>query len=239
MGKLLPERRDMDYPDYQEPPAEDFLRQESPRILHPMTSLPPAADGIPALIVFGLAAATSQYAWQHKTFYEWAVPNQVRVFEDGAIWTLLTGILIHADMSHLLSNAPLFLIFGWFLRTYFGWLAFPVLSLLLGMLTHGLTLFTYAPHTRLVGASGMLYAMVALWMGLYIRHSTTETIGSRVFRSLGFTLALMLPTTFEPRTSYMAHALGFGLGLTASIVFPRVWPKPSSQGQTNQIHVRS
>lgn len=223
LGKQLPERRDMDYPDYREPPEEDFLRNEQRRNIHPMTELPPVRDGIPALVFFMAAALISTYAWQHSWFYQWCVPTGNLVFEHGAYWKLVTGIFLHADMAHLMSNAPLFLIFGWFLRAYFGSLAFPILAFTVGVITHGITLATYHPQTKLVGASGMLYAMVSMWMGLYIRHSTTETLGSRVFRSLGFTLALMLPSTFEPRTSYMAHGVGFGLGLIAAISFPRKW----------------
>ncbi len=217
----FPDGKDLDYPDFREPPPEDFMASGRRRLESHLTELPPARDGLPGLILFGIAGAVSSAAWNRPEWFAKLAPTRDLVFGQHEYWRLLTGILLHADVGHLLSNAPLLLIFGWFLRSYFGSPAFPIMAVILGIGAHAATLWQYAPQTQLVGASGLVYAMVAMWLGLYIRFSTNEKVLSRIFRAGGFTLALMLPTTFEARTSYLAHAIGFGLGLLGAIMYPR------------------
>ncbi len=81
------------------------------------------------------------------------------------------------------------------------------------MLSNAATIWVYEPRTHLVGASGMLYGMVALWLVLYVRFETRFSVPMRIFRAIGVSLLLLFPTTFEEQTSYMAHAAGFVIGL--------------------------
>jgi membrane associated rhomboid family serine protease len=121
-------------------------------------------------------------------------------------------------MDHLLANAPLFLIFGWFLRAFFGWRAFPLASILIGVLSNLATIATYPAHEELLGASGMLYGMVALWLVFYSRFATEFALPMRIFRAVGVSLLLLFPTTFEKNVSYMAHITGFAFGLAVGFL---------------------
>lgn len=71
---------------------------------------------------------------------------------------------------------------------------------------------------RLVGASGMIYGMAALWLVLYIYHDTDRSMKMRIFRAAGFTLIVLFPETYNPSTSYMAHAAGFTLGIISALL---------------------
>jgi rhomboid protease GluP len=136
-----------------------------------------------------------------------------------AYWRLFTALAAHADWQHLLANAPLFIIFGWLLRSYFGWWFFPVLPVLAGAGANYLTLQWYEPWQRLLGCSGMVYAMVGMWLVLYIRYETRFSLPMRFFRCMGFSFIILMPTTLHPTTSYLAHAFGFLLGLVCALVF--------------------
>jgi membrane associated rhomboid family serine protease len=83
------------------------------------------------------------------------------------------------------------------------------------------TLYFYADSTRLLGASGMIYGMVALWLVLYIHRDTDHSLMMRLFRATGFALIMLFPETYNPSTSYLAHASGFVIGIiTGLLVLP-------------------
>jgi len=140
------------------------------------------------------------------------------VFKQQEYWRLFTALFAHADILHLSHNALTFLFFSWILRGYFGNLAFPLLSVLLGIISNLVTINFYEPKTNLIGASGMIYGMVALWLVLYINFDRNSTLPQRVVRSLGFSLLILFPQSYEPRTSYLAHGVGFLSGLLGGVI---------------------
>jgi len=143
--------------------------------------------------------------------------NQVSVFEKKEYWRLLSSIFVHAHFYHFLANLPLFIIFSLLLRNYYGILAFPVVSLFLGVCTNAITIFFYKKTSKLVGASGMIYAMAALWLIWYVRYEKNQKTGKKVLRICGFIFVILLPSTYSPRTSYLAHSVGFILGILVAI----------------------
>lgn len=198
------------------PAPEDFL-PAPPKPRSPLNRTPKIKAMRPALICFALFWVLS--------LYDWRVPNRAGLWASGTTvlekhqyWRLLTALFVHSDMGHLLSNAPLFLIFGWFLYAFFGWRAFPAVALLIGAFSNLITVYAYPPNAELLGASGMLYGMVALWLVLYLRFETTYPWGARLLRAVGVSLLLLFPTTFRPETSYLAHLAGFILGIMAGSI---------------------
>lgn len=149
----------------------------------------------------------------------WLPANRESVFARGELWRLLTTIFVHGDLKHLLSNMLLFTVLGYLVRSYYGLSAFPILAFLLGALANALTLWLYEPGTTLVGASGVVYALAGFWLTLYLFIERRHSIAGRVLRALGFALVMLVPETFDPKTSYLAHAFGFGLGSVAAIPY--------------------
>ena len=140
------------------------------------------------------------------------------LFSRHEYWRLATSLFTHADLLHIVSNALIFLAFGWMLKAYFGFIAFPILPLIIGMASNLMTIALYDPNIKLIGASGMAFGMVSLWLVLYIRHDTDHSVPVRILRAVGFALAMMFPSTFDPQVSYLAHATGFGMGLIAGML---------------------
>ncbi len=198
------------------PDPEDF-KPEPERPPGPLAQVPSLRNGIPALMAFFVFyIATAVYNRYPAGEYLWLSGDAL--FEKHEYWRLLTSLVTHADLSHLLGNALIFLIFGWMLRAYFGLIVFPVASFLIGLITNIVTIAAYDPRIKLLGASGMAYGMVALWLVFYIRHDTDHRIPVRIFRAAGFALVMMFPTTFDPHVSYLAHAAGFGIGLVTGLL---------------------
>ncbi len=196
---------------YNIPDPDDF-EEEQERQPGPLAKFPSPRHGFPALVLFlAFYVATAVYNGYPAGDYLWLSGNAL--FRDHQYWRLLTSLFTHADLSHLLGNTLIFLVFGWMLKAYFGLLVFPAASLAIGLLTNLITIAAYEPRIRLVGASGMAYGMVALWLVFYIHHDTDHAVPVRIVRAIGFALVMMFPSTFDPRVSYLAHAIGFGTGL--------------------------
>ena len=132
---------------------------------------------------------------------------------------MLTALGGHGDVMHLMHNAPILWFFAWILSGYFGWIIAALGSLIIGLISNALTVWFYDDHVQLLGASGMIYGMVAMWLTLYIRFDQKGWWVKRVMRSFGFSLLVLFPQTFEPNVSYMAHAMGFLTGIILGILF--------------------
>jgi len=57
-----------------------------------------------------------------------------------------------------------------------------------------------------------------MWLILYMRFDVRRSFAFRMVRGVGFTLIMMVPTTYQETTSYLAHGYGFILGLITALV---------------------
>jgi rhomboid protease GluP len=193
-------------------PSEDDFAPSPPRPRSPLSRFPKGDALRPALLCFMLFFVASVRTWTSPEASGLWVSGE-SIFVRHEYYRLVTALFAHSDIGHLLSNAPLFLIFGWFLRAFFGLRVFPWATIAIGALSNLATVWLYEPDVQLLGASGMLYGMVALWLVLYVRFETQHTVPMRIFRALAVSLLMLFPTTFQQTTSYLAHATGFAIGL--------------------------
>lgn len=198
------------------PSPDDFL-PSPPKPISRLNQKPNIASIKPALFCFALFWLCSLHDWLSPDADGLWASNEA-VIGEHQYWRLLTALFVHSDIGHLLANSPLFLIFGWFLYAFFGWLAFPASALIIGTLSNLVTIYFYPPDTELLGASGMLYGMVALWLVVYVRHENTLPWGVRLLRAVGVSLLLLFPTTFREETSYTAHLAGFVIGIAVGFI---------------------
>lgn len=207
-----------------------------PKPPSPMSKNPPVSSAGPVMFLLCI--------WVFASLTNWTSPNDQgwvsgkAVFEDGEYWRLVSALFIHSDVGHLLANMPLFLVFGFYLNGFFGFLVFPIAALIAGVLANLLTIMIYPPWSRLVGASGMLYAMVAMWLVLYVRFEQGIPWGKRLLRAVGVGLILLFPTTFHPTTSYAAHGFGFLVGILAAFVLGPIARKKIGMATTKEESVR-
>ena len=149
----------------------------------------------------------------------WLTASPAQVFGQHQYWRLFSTIFVHADLQHLASNLLFFGGLAFLLNGYFGYWAFPVLSLLAGGLTNLIALFTYPESVTLVGASGVVYFMAAFWLTLYFFIERRRTVVRRINECLALTLVLLMPSTFEPHVSYRTHGIGYLMGVVFGVVY--------------------
>ena len=170
--------------------------------------------GITICYVFSLVYWRSEV---HSHGFSWFSSEPSQIFEHYEYWRLFTALAVHSDLSHLLSNAVLFGVFSYVLRAYIGFIAYPLLALMSGVLTQLLTLWTYPDGTVLIGASGMIYAMAGMWLSYYIRFENLHSKWARLMRVIAFILVVLMPSIIRPQVSYRAHAIGFVVGCLMAI----------------------
>lgn len=171
-----------------------------------------------------IACFAAQQRWPELTA---ATAMDARaVFSEGEWWRPFTGLFLHANAEHLISN----LVGGVFLfavvLSMWGWatgVALLGVSAALGNLLVGATRFP--EEYRSLGASTALFAALGLLTGRMLRVALTSGVGKlRPWRTILTTLgagvtALMLYGGGEAPVDVPAHAAGFCVGLAAGFVF--------------------
>lgn len=207
----------------------DEIIQIEPRQIEPrppersfLSEWPRKEAWLPSLLFALAATVVSLGCWQWPTWKDALAASPRMIFEEGQWYRLLTSLFVHSNLKHLLSNLLFIVPFGGLLTNYFGWRMFPLIALLLGILTQWISITTYPLLTRLVGASGLLYVMFGLWLILYYKAETHLPWQKRWLRILGFGLIMMVPSQLVPHVSYRTHYIGLGIGLMAGWLYYRL-----------------
>lgn len=197
-------------PDYV-PAPEDFLPTPKPP-LRAFERMPRQGSALPGAVFVVLMTGMSILRWRTPDRFGDLDVTRQSILELHQYWRTVTAIFVHGDMGHLLHNVPVYLFFAWILQGYFGLLASVALPLVIGILANVLTVYFYEDQVRLLGASGMIYGMVAMWLLLYVYFDRGAWWVKRVGRAVGFSLLVMFPQSYDPKVSYLAHFTGFTLG---------------------------
>lgn len=183
-------------------------------------SSPPAPRAFLDGLLFAIvSAAVSVAAWHSQEFKSLLIGNPEKIFQEGEWYRVVTSILLHADLRHLLANMVFLVPFAGLLTNYYGRSVFPVLGFSIGILSQIVSLETYPPHANLMGASGLLYVLFGLWLALYFRAESHLPRAKRWMRILGFGLVMFIPSQVEQTVSYRTHYIGLGLGLVAGTIY--------------------
>lgn len=145
------------------------------------------------------------------------------IFGQGQYWKLWTSAFVHADYKHLGTNAVYFTILATILNNYFGNFLFPILSFAMAGIINWIVLFFYPPQVYLVGISGVVYFMAAMWLTLYLMVERTTRLNHRLIIATGLTLIFLAPEiVLKENVSYLAHFVGFVLGVPSAYLFYRM-----------------
>lgn len=145
--------------------------------------------------------------------------SQSSVFGQWQIWRIFTATLIHANVGHLLSNLYMLGILSFFVYGYFGLGIFPFSSFLVAALVNLISIYTYAPQIRLLGASGWVYVLGGFWLSMHLFIQRQYPLSNRTIRVIGIALLIFFPTSFEANTSYRTHFIGFIAGIVMAILY--------------------
>lgn len=189
------------------------------------TSTMVAAISLAILLLF--------FGFNEKTFSA----NGYLVFEKHEYWRAFTTTLLHADLNHLAHNAFFFTGLAALLNNYFGFWVFPVLSLFVGGVINLICLYFYPPQVTLVGVSGVIYFMASFWLVLYLFIERRQTVKVRILHAFAVSLIFLFPEAFQPETSYLAHGMGFLLGLPVGL-FYYYWNRKKIRAQDQWIEIK-
>lgn len=218
---MYPEKDEKEYIEFSEseglyqPAPEDF-DDGPPSPPGPLSVFPSRRHILPALACFMMFYAMS-VVYRIYPYGDLLWVSGSSIFDHYEFWRPVTALFVHSGMGHLLSNAIMFFVFGWVLKAYFGYLAFPVTAFVIGVVSNIITVYLYPPEIRLLGASGMIYGMAALWLVYFIKYDD-HAFPVRVMRAAGFVLVILIPSTIEPQVSYLAHGIGFIAGVIVGFV---------------------
>jgi hypothetical protein len=133
----------------------------------------------------------------------------------GRVWTLITSLFMHADLTHLAGNMVFLYVFGNTLekevgagKTMLAFFAGGILSLIAGI-------FYYGPGVFLVGASAAIFTLTAAVM--LVKPLKFSFI---FFMPLGLVAlayiiynVIAVYTGVEGNVGYFSHIVGFAVGL--------------------------
>ncbi|MFI6032703.1 rhomboid family intramembrane serine protease [Streptomyces sp. NPDC051315] len=184
-------------------------------------------------------------AAQRAYFRRWGViPADLFQGSARSVLTPATALFLHGSWVHLLGNMLFLYVFGAMTEHRMGRVRFTLFYLACGYLA----LLGYAAahadsEQSLVGASGAISAVLGAFLSLFPRARVTSLLPFLFFLPLRFPAWLVLPfwaalqwvaarqTAPGPRVAYLAHLVGFALGLVvARALFcgtTRVKPAPA------------
>ncbi len=140
------------------------------------------------------------------------------VFKHHEYWRLLVGFLAHGDLNHFLSNSLFLSVLSFFIARTYGATVLFGLGTAMGILTHFITLLLMPDHVSLVGASGLVYAFWGFWFSLYFLIDRYTPLYRRFMKIAAISILLLIPHSFEPQVSYLAHFNGFAIGLISGVL---------------------
>ena len=180
----------------------------------------------------------SLFAWQQDQ--TWAERNLVFSLNNllaGRVWTLVTALFVHASPTHLLGNLPFLFVFGNTLEKMIGRNNHLLVFFLGGFLSFLLPalLGIYSPDTGMLGASAAIFTLAACVMLMSpLKFSWLFLAPQGLVAIIYFTLNAIIVTDptllgpgimFDQNVAYIAHVIGFTVGVPFGIAWSPKWKK--------------
>ena len=129
---------------------------------------------------------------------------------------ILTSPLIHGDWGHLLGNSLSFIGLGFFMFYFYRKIALK--SFFLIYLLTGIGVWLFGKNAFHIGASGIIYGMVALlfWVGVFRRNVRSIAISLVVLTLYSGMFYGLLP---KEKISYESHIVGAIAGIFAAYYY--------------------
>lgn len=146
---------------------------------------------------------------------------------NGRVWTLVTGLFLHANLTHLIGNMIFFYIFGNTIENELGdkWVLIPFFVGGIGSFLLS-TLF-YDPSVSMIGASAAIFTLTAIVMLLKpLKFSFYFLMPLGLVAIIYFSYNLLAAQIdAEGTVSYIGHIIGFSIGIPFGIASSNDWHK--------------
>jgi rhomboid protease GluP len=169
-----------------------------------------------AMLILSLCLIASFYHWNSLVDIS---ATYDMVFESKEYWRLFSTTFVHANIHHFMSNALMLGILSFFVSSFYGPIFTLITSFFMAVATNGLVLYAYGAKSGLVGASGVVFFLWGFWMVLFMFLQRQTPLFRRILKMGTVFLVLLVPTQYDPNTSYLAHYLGYAIGVFSGLVY--------------------
>jgi membrane associated rhomboid family serine protease len=137
----------------------------------------------------------------------------------GRVWTLITALFLHGDLSHLLGNMIFLFVFGNTLEREVQAQKTLGVFLLGGVLSFLLSAFFYDPTIPLIGASAAIFTLVAIVMLVKpLKFSFIFLMPQGLIAIIYFLYNLTaVYYGVGGNVAYISHIIGFSIGIPFGI----------------------
>jgi len=169
------------------------------------------------------------YSWTlNPTIVERNLAFSLMNVEEGRVWTMITGIFVHANVIHLLGNMIFLYVFGNTVESVTKSKTKMLVPFFLGgILSFPLSTPFFPPDTTFVGASAAIFTLAAVVMLLKpLRFSWLLLMPVGMVAIVYFLYnALAVYFHVQSDVAYIAHVFGFLLGIPFGIAWSPNWKK--------------
>jgi len=152
----------------------------------------------------------------------------VNNLEAGRIWTLITGIFVHANLVHLLGNMIFLYVFGNTLETISNDSRRMLFAFFLGgLLGFLLSIPFFPPDTTFLGASAAIFTLTAVVMLTKpLRWSWLLLMPVGLVAVLYFLYnAVAVYYQYQSNVAYISHIIGFSVGIPLGVAWSSQWKR--------------
>jgi membrane associated rhomboid family serine protease len=187
---------------------------------------------INSLLILGSIAA-SIWAWQQDPkFAEQNILFSFNNLKDGRFWTLFIALFVHGSVLHLFGNMLFLFVFGGTLERSIGSDRYLTVFLAGGIAAFVLSLPFIASRSGMVGASAAIFTIAACVMlvrplkfsWLFLAPQGLVAVLYFLYNVLVIYDPKVIPG-YDPQVAYIAHVIGFLIGIPFGITWSREWKK--------------
>ena len=191
-------------------------RKSAPKVRSAMQATSPV---VLTILAVNIGMFMAQQLFGHA-FTDTLVMNPALI-RDGEYWRLLTPIVLHAGIFHILMNSYVLYVFGPNVEQAFGSVKFALMYLAAGFMGNVLS-FAIPPDNSSLGASGAVFGLAGVLL-VYLYKRRRSTFISQYLRSIGFFIVanLLFGFLFAARIDNWAHIGGLIGGVILGLGFDR------------------
>ena len=179
----------------------------------------------------------SLWAWQPSVDPNFLDTNFVFSWNNllaGRVWTLVTALFLHASPEHLFGNMLFLFVFGNTLEKMVGKDYYLAVFFIGGFTSFLLppALGIYPPDTGMLGASAAIFTLAACVMLMNPLKFSFLFMAPQGLVAIAYFLlnvALVYDTSlipgYNPQVAYVAHVIGFTVGIPFGISWSKRWPR--------------
>jgi membrane associated rhomboid family serine protease len=187
---------------------------------------------INSLLILGCIVA-SFWGWQQDPkFVEQNILFSFNNLKNGRFLTLLTALFVHGSVLHLFGNMLFLFVFGGTLERSIRTGKYLMVFLTGGVGGFLLSVPFVAPSAGMLGASAAIFTVAACVMlvrplkfsWLFLAPQGLVAVLYFLYNALVIYDPKVIPG-YDPQVGYIAHVIGFAIGIPFGIAWSREWKK--------------